>query len=430
MWRHCCCLLSVALIMAMIPRLNTAVINKNQAIKTKSFLTPLFTMTPGSVVERFYYSTNFPKAHIALKGFDVEVVDDASNPVPLFETYLHHWAISRYYQHKDAKDPNTNVSFTQINEPNFMIAGNNGVCQKHVFPQFYGTGADSRRTSSFLPNPYGIEVGNEVEVPLGYEEKWVLNLHAIDTRGVEDRLGCIECQRHLYNVTKDEVGMALEVDYKGGLRCCYDKTKCKLRESYEGGEERSLYVRYTVKWMDWDDDLVIPLKVYIFHVTDTWNPLTGITGAPEEHNCLVEYNVEACSPTNKPDDECKATKMVRLISPSSGYLIYGMAHLHIGAIGSMLYGEDGRLLCSSSPIYGHGSEIGNEDGYVVGMSTCYPQPGSVKINKGEMLSLISKYEPAQNHVGVMGLFHIMVAQKLPNSLLHMVPFKLADDTTL
>lgn len=92
--------------------------------------------------------------------------------------------------------------------------------------------------------------------------------------------------------------------------------------------------------------------------------------------------------------------------------------------------QDGRLLCSSSPIYGHGSEIGNEDGYVVGMSTCYPQPGSVRINRGEMLSLISKYEPAQNHVGVMGLFHIMVAQRLPNSLLHMVPFKLDDDTTL
>lgn len=64
------------------------------------------------------------------------------------------------------------------------------------------------------------------------------------------------------------------------------------------------------------------------------------------------------------------------------------------------------------------------------MSTCYPKPGSVKINNKEMLTLISKYDPTQNHTGVMGLFHIMVAQKLPNSLIHMETLKeFADDKT-
>ena len=38
--------------------------------------------------------------------------------------------------------------------------------------------------------------------------------------------------------------------------------------------------------------------------------------------------------------------------------------------------QDGRVLCSSIPTYGQGKEAGNEAGYIVGMSTCYPQPGS------------------------------------------------------
>lgn len=81
--------------------------------------------------------------------------------------------------------------------------------------------------------------------------------------------------------------------------------------------------------------------------------------------------------------------------------------------------QDGRVLCSSSPIYGEGDEIGNEEGYIVGMSTCYPKLGDVKINKGEIGSFVSKYDPTQNHTGVMGIFSIVVATKLPNSLSHM-----------
>lgn len=53
----------------------------------------------------------------------------------------------------------------------------------------------------------------------------------------------------------------------------------------------------------------------------------------------VEYNVRGTCSTNKVGDECNATKMVRLLSPSSGYIIYGMAHLHVGGLGSVLYGQ-------------------------------------------------------------------------------------------
>lgn len=400
-------LLPIAVIVTVFPNLEGIEINQ-QSIKTQSYVSPLFTLTPGSVVEKFYYDINFPKGHIAIKSFDAEVVDQQSNPVSLFDAYLHHWTLVRYYQHnKTATHPDFADSI--------IIAGNNGVCQPHTLSYFYGMGTESRNTSNFLPNPYGIEVGNEEEVPLGYQEKWMLNVHVIDTRGVEDRVGCLECKCHLYdNDNKDDLG-----DYKGGFRCCYDQTQCKVKEGYEG-EKRNLYVKYTVKWVDWDDDFVIPVKVYVFDATDTWQPFVDSTGRiSQEHDCHVEYDVESCSLTNKLDGECGAIKRSKVMFEDNGFLVYGVAHQHIGGIGATLYGEDGRVLCSSSPIYGKGDEIGNEDGYVVGMSTCYPKLGDVKINKGELGSLVSKYDPTQNHTGVMGIFSIMVATKLPNSLFHM-----------
>ena len=76
--------------------------------------------------------------------------------------------------------------------------------------------------------------------------------------------------------------------------------------------------------------------------------------------------------------------------------------------------QDGRVICSSIPSYGQGSEAGNEAGYIVGMSTCYPDPGSMKIRDGETLVLESNYSASQKHTGVMGLFYILVAEQVPS----------------
>lgn len=73
-------------------------------------------------------------------------------------------------------------------------------------------------------------------------------------------------------------------------------------------------------------------------------------------------------------------------------------------------------MCSSIPTYGEGEEAGNEAGYIVGMSTCYPQPGTVKISKGETLILESNYSSIRHHTGVMGLFYILVADALPKPM--------------
>lgn len=81
------------------------------------------------------------------------------------------------------------------------------------------------------------------------------------------------------------------------------------------------------------------------------------------------------------------------------------------------------MICSSIPTYGTGEEAGNEAGYVVGMSTCYPSPGSIKISAGETLHLVSNYSSTQRHTGVMGLFYILVADSSvnPNTMQHSPP---------
>lgn len=50
----------------------------------------------------------------------------------------------------------------------------------------------------------------------------------------------------------------------------------------------------------------------------------------------------------------------------------------------------------------------------MGMSTCYPKAGSVKINNGETLTLVSNYSSSDGHTGVMGLFYLLVAEQLPH----------------
>ncbi|KAI8544123.1 hypothetical protein RHMOL_Rhmol08G0271000 [Rhododendron molle] len=386
-------------------------VNSENRIKTAVFLSPKFVLGPGSVVDKYYMNIDFPTGHIALKSFNAEVVDEAGNPIPLHETYLHHWVVARVHQRKGVEVPTYSEIFG-FHQSDLIMVRNSGPCENSL-GQYFGLGSETRRTATHVPDPYGIEVGNPAEIPPGYEEKWMMNVHAIDTRGVKDRLGCTECRCDLYNVTVDKHGSPLRPDYVGGLHCCYDQTQCRLRDGFES-TKRSLFMRYTVKYVDWDTS-VVPVKIYIFDVTDTWKKVDDTTGLPTKHYCLVEYDVESFSSSGLTKDAYTDTKAVSLSLPTGGTVVYGVAHQHTGGIGSTLYGEDGRVICSSIPTYGEGKEAGNEAGYIVGMSTCYPNPGSVEISDGETLVLVSNYSREQRHTGVMGLFYILVADASPKS---------------
>ncbi|KAB1200266.1 hypothetical protein CJ030_MR0G007710 [Morella rubra] len=317
-------------------------------IKSAVFLSPKFVLGPGSVVNRYYYDIDFPRGHIALKSFNAEVVDEAGNSVPLHETYVHHWTIGRYYQRTGAMDPDHTNARQEFNQSDRIFLRNSGICQKNTLGQYYGLGSETRGTATHVPDPYGIEVGNPADIPTGYDERWMLNVHAIDTRGAEDRLGCIECRCDLYNITLDEYGRPLKPDYAGGLLCCYDHTRCRVKEGFEGAE-KSLYLRYTVKWLEWDDS-ILPVKIYIFDVTDTWKRLENSTGENAEHKCHVEYEVESCNASCMADDGCIDNKRLSLTMPRGGFVVYGVAHQHAGGIGSALYGEDFVTLTSKGRI--------------------------------------------------------------------------------
>ncbi|KAJ6339443.1 hypothetical protein OIU77_007414 [Salix suchowensis] len=233
-------------------------------VKSATFLSPEFVLGPGSVENRYYSNIDFPRGHVGIKSFHAEVIDDSGNPIALHETYLHHWVVAKYYQRRGMAENEDKHKF-QLSD--YKLARNGGICQGNVLGQHFGLGSETRKTDTHVPDPYAIEIGNPDEVPEGFEEKWLLNVHAIDTRGAVDRLGCTECRCDLYNITVDEYGQPLRPGYVGGLRCCYDQTQCKVQQGYGGGR-RSLYLRYTVEWVDWDCS-IIPVKIFIFDVTDT-----------------------------------------------------------------------------------------------------------------------------------------------------------------
>ena len=73
----------------------------------------------------------------------------------------------------------------------------------------------------------------------------VLNIHVTDTRGLKDRIGCI------LNVN----AICIMLPKMMIIKEVWDvmiKHNVKWEKVYEGGE-RNLYVKYIVKWVDWND---------------------------------------------------------------------------------------------------------------------------------------------------------------------------------
>ncbi|XP_019459796.1 PREDICTED: uncharacterized protein LOC109359543 [Lupinus angustifolius] len=359
----------------------------NAQVKSATFLSEKLELEPGLCVKKYLFNVDFPKGHIGIKRFDAELVDEKGKSLSLNETYLHHW-LAVLHLENNAK-PKGGV----------IAKLNNGPC--YSLPHFWGRGSESRGTTSDIPNPFAVEMGNPEKIAKGYEEKWVLDTMIIDLRGVQDKHGCAQCRCNLYNVTKDVKGVPLNPEYKGGFNCCYDNTQCKLKEGFHG-PRRSVHLRYTIKWVEWDQHQ-IGVKVYILDSTDE----VVKNGSNVVHNCKVEYSIIPENGDRKPVHVQKASIPLE----KGGYLIYGVAHQHGGSAGSTLYGQDGQILCNSRPRYGTGKEPGNEEGYLVAMSECVPKPGSVKINDNEILTLESRYNNTYL-TGLMGHFSIFVAEKL------------------
>ncbi|XP_068479345.1 uncharacterized protein [Phaseolus vulgaris] len=373
--------------------------------KRATFVSESFEMGSGSIAAKTFFNIEFPKGHVGVKSFDSELVDEEGNPIPSFETYLHHWFAIKYIQNITMSDD------PKLRHPDdFSFKRNEGMCNGNILPHYWGFGVESRGTTSNIPEPFAIEQGNPTNVPEGYEEKWLLNIMAIDTRGAEDKKGCTECRcdlmnlpKDFYNVTVDVHNQPLTTDYKGGLFCCQDNLQCKQIDGFQG-PKRKISLRYTISWVDWNKHQV-PVKVYILDSTDR---ITS-NGSEIIHDCQAEYTIPAN--TNSSGDSPHVQK-ANIPMNKGGYLIYATAHMHSGVVNATLYAENGQTLCTSTPMYGSGNEAGNEKDYLIGMSICYPQPGSIKINDGEILTLESRYVN-EFRTGAMGHFYIYLAENLP-----------------
>merc|ERR1719188_1976881 len=68
-----------------------------------------------------------------------------------------------------------------------------------------------------------------------------------------------------------------------------------------------------------------------------------------------------------------------------------------------LYDDDtGEVICRSEAIYGNGTEAGNENGYLIGMTPCsFLTPPVFPNNK--KVRTVARYNNTEPHTGVMGL---------------------------
>ncbi|CAL5201513.1 unnamed protein product [Lathyrus oleraceus] len=379
---------------------------ENKNIKSATFVSEMFEIGPGKVAAKTFFDVEFPKGHVGVKSFDAELVDEEGNSVPLYEAYLHHWFAIKYH----AKDWNMLKIIPKNPLEGAIYIRNEGTCNSYILPAYWGLGGESRGTKSNIPNPYAVEQGNPSYVPIGYEEKWLLNLMVIDTRGTKHRKHCTECRcnrfnlpKNFYNVTLGIDGKPLSSNYKGGIFCCQDNLQCKLKKDFEA-PTRKLALRYKITWVEWNQQQ-IPVRFYILDSTDR----VRTNGSQIIHDCQSEFTIPS---NNGKKHSLPHIEKANIPIERGGYLIYGTSHMHTGVINATLYGQDGRTLYTSKPTYGDGKEPGNEKGYVVGMSGSYPKPGSIKIKDGEIVTVETRYKSGFL-TGAMGHMYIYLADRLP-----------------
>nr|XP_027193300.1 uncharacterized protein LOC101513451 [Cicer arietinum] len=189
-------------------------------IKSATFVSEKFEIGPGNVVSKALMEIEFPKGHIGVKSFDVDLIDEEGNSIPLYETYLHHWFVINFINKNVSHDHNAHTNPYE----DAIFKRNDGTCNGGILPQYWGLGSESRGTSSKIPDPFAVEVGNPKAIPQGSEEKWLFSIMVIDTRGTENRKSCSECRcdqfnlpENYFNVTVDINGKPLSPDYKGGI---------------------------------------------------------------------------------------------------------------------------------------------------------------------------------------------------------------------
>lgn len=388
----------------------------NLNVKKVRYLSPPLTAMPGEVNNK-YFPGMFPKGHIGIKSLNADLVYANGEPVPLSEIYLHHWLLLEFAVPKGKSEQHMDHLFREMRRHHHYVHDDGfvGAEEQHrhhhhhhhhhwmhagerpKFINFLGKGGETRHTETRLPGRYVIESGAP---PEGFETVWTMNIHGLDTRGALNKEGCAECRCHLFNATTDEDGKPLPEGYIGGLRCCGDGNQCAVEEGFNGGKN-TFHLRYEWEYIDWNECLIPTVGLAI--------DITNHDGFAEDE---VEFTVEGCGDADPASEECLDTREATRIMPIGGEIVYTVSHLHAATLDAAVYGEDGRLICRTTPMYGQGEEAGNEKNYVVGIKSCYGipgTPGSARVEKGEKLRyVVTSTKVGGPHTGLMGLNGIRI----------------------
>ena len=170
----------------------------SQAVKTMKFRSPPMTAQPGEVNNKWFLA-EFPAGHVGIKRLHADLVDDNGAVVPLSDLYLHHYVMVEFAVPKSRAQMHVSHLLTHLRANHMcMLPDANDYLGAQSFGpdgamkiQSLGKGGETRHTAMSLPTPYVVESGKEIE---GHETLWLLNVHALDTRGAVDRVGCSECR--------------------------------------------------------------------------------------------------------------------------------------------------------------------------------------------------------------------------------------------
>ncbi|KAL9303469.1 hypothetical protein ACSQ67_020732 [Phaseolus vulgaris] len=437
-------------------------------IKSATFLSESFEVGQGKVAVKTLFDIDFPKGHIGVKSFDVEVVDEDGNSVPLYETYLHHWFAVKYIENitmshyiKQSHDVSNGIEYER----------NDGACQGFLLPHHWGLGGESRGTSSNLPNPFAVELADRVRsngsTPVHdcRVEYTIPRIHDSDSLHVKKA-----------NIPMTKGGYLIYGTCSYAHRCCqcysiwtesdenHIKSATFLSESFEVGQGKvavkTLFdidfpkghigvKSFDVEVVDEDGNSVPLYETYLHH----WFAVKYIENITMSHYIKQSHDVSNGIEYERNDGACQgfllphhwglggesrgtssnlpnpfAVELAdRVRSNGSTPVEYTIPRIHdsdslhvkkanipMTKGGYLIYGTRSyaHRCCQCYSIW-TGKEAGNEKGYLVGMSVCYPKPGSIKIKDGEILTVESRYEN-KFRIGAMGHFYIYLAEQIPN----------------
>lgn len=181
---------------------------KPSGVKVETYTTPGITFRPGDVKDKYFHMEAAPKGHIGLRSVTAQMVDEYDVAVPHHQFHFHHWFGFQYAVPKSLHSPKHTQELMRsliaeggkkhYSAISSHLTGTSwsydlvGRSESKLLTAF-GKGAETWHTQTRLPPPYGLEIGPHV--PEAADEiVWIVNVHGIDTRGVVDRNGCIECR--------------------------------------------------------------------------------------------------------------------------------------------------------------------------------------------------------------------------------------------